>query len=119
MARIILMTDFSEAYARGLLLGIAQYAHEVGEAWSLCRLPLSIRDKYGIKAVVDYACRMQADAVIGQFYETDDVSLFAEKGIFVIAQDLLYSCFMLPATGASTVLRKHPLRVESLPTRWT
>ena len=87
MARIILMTDFSEAYARGLLLGIAQYAHEVGEAWSLCRLPLSIRDKYGIKAVVDYACRMQADAVIGQFYETDDVSLFAEKGIFAIAQD--------------------------------
>lgn len=87
MARIILMTDFSEAYARGLLLGIAQYAYDVGEAWSLCRLPLSIRDKYGIQAVVDYACRMQADAVIGQFYETDDVSLFAEKGIFAIAQD--------------------------------
>ena len=26
MARIIFLTDFSEAYARGLLLGIARYA---------------------------------------------------------------------------------------------
>ena len=87
MARIILMTDFSEAYARDMLLGIARYAHDVGEAWSLCRLPLSIRDKYGVGAVVDYACRMQADAVIGQFYETDNVSLFASRGILAIAQD--------------------------------
>ena len=48
MARIIFLTDFSEAYARGLLLGIARYAHDTGQAWSLCRLPLSIRDKFGI-----------------------------------------------------------------------
>ena len=87
MARVILMTDFSEAYARELLLGIARYAHEIGEAWSLCRLPLSIRDRFGIRAVVDYALRIQADAVIGQFNETDDVGLFAEKGIIAIAQD--------------------------------
>ena len=41
MARIIFLTDFSEAYARGLLLGIARYAHDTGQAWSLCRLPPS------------------------------------------------------------------------------
>ncbi|MBO8485679.1 MAG: substrate-binding domain-containing protein [Bacteroidetes bacterium] len=87
MARIILMTDFSETYARDLLLGIARYAHDAGQAWSLCRLPLSIRDKYGMKAVVDYAVRIEADAVIGQFYETDEVGLFAQKGILAIAQD--------------------------------
>lgn len=81
------MSDFSEAYARGLLLGIARYAHDVGEAWSLCRLPLSIRDKYGVEAVVDYACRMGVDAVIGQFNASDNVGLFAEKGILAIAQD--------------------------------
>ena len=52
MARIIFLTDFSEAYARGLLLGIARYAHDTGQAWSLCRLPLSIRDKFGIEAVM-------------------------------------------------------------------
>ena len=87
MARIIFLTDFSEAYARGLLLGIARYAHDTGQAWSLCRLPLSIRDKFGIEAVVEWARRMRADAVIGQFYSTDRVELFAHNGIIAIAQD--------------------------------
>ena len=87
MARIIFLTDFSEAYARGLLLGIARYAHDTGQAWSLCRLPLSIRDKFGIEAVIDWALRMRADAVIGQFYNTDNVELFARNGIIAVAQD--------------------------------
>lgn len=87
MARILFLTDFSEAYARNLLLGIARYAHAVGQAWSLCRLPLSIRDKFGIEAVIDLAKKMRADAVIGQFYNTDNVELFARNGIITIAQD--------------------------------
>lgn len=87
MARIVFLTDFSEAYARGLLLGIARYAHDKGQAWSLCRLPLSIRDKFGIEAVIEWAKRMQADAVIGQFYNSDNVELFARNGIIAIAQD--------------------------------
>jgi len=87
MARIIFLTDFSEAYARGLLLGIARYAHDSGQAWSLCRLPLSIRDKSGIEAVIDWAQRTRADAVIGQFYNTDNVELFARHGIIAVAQD--------------------------------
>lgn len=87
MARIIFLTDFSEAYARTLLLGIARYAHDKGQAWSLCRLPLSIRDKFGIEAVIDWARRMHADAVIGQFYNTDNVELFARNGIIAVAQD--------------------------------
>lgn len=87
MARIIFMTDFSEAYARGLLLGIAKYSQNVGRAWSICRLSLSIRDKYGIKAVVDYAKKMKMDAIIGQFKPDDDVELFTENGIIAIAQE--------------------------------
>lgn len=87
MARILFLTDFSEAYARNLLLSIARYAHAVGQAWSLCRLPLSIRDKFGIEAVIDLAKKMRADAVIGQFYNTDNVELFARNGIITIAQD--------------------------------
>ncbi len=87
MARLIFMTDFSEAYARGLLLGVARYAREEGEAWNICRLPLSIRDKHGIEAVVDYALRTKADAVIGQFEQDDNVGLFAKNGIIAIAQD--------------------------------
>lgn len=87
MARVIFLTDFSEAYARELLLGMARYAHDTAQAWSLCRLPLSIRDKFGIEAVVEWAVRMKADAVIGQFYNTDNVELFARNGIITIAQD--------------------------------
>ena len=87
MARLILMTDFSEAYARGLLLGIVRYTHEIGEAWSICRLPLAIRAQHGIQGVVDYALRTSADAVIGQFDAGDDVSLFAKNGIIAVAQD--------------------------------
>lgn len=87
MARIILMTDFSEAYARRLLFGIASYAHSKGEAWSLSRLPTSIRDKFGLEYVLDYAERMKADAIIGQFLFSDNVSVFKNKGIIAIAQD--------------------------------
>lgn len=87
MARIIFLTDFSEAYARDLLLGIARYSHDTGQAWSLCRLPLSIREQSGIEAVIDWAHRMRADAIIGQFHETSDVDRFAREGIIAIAQD--------------------------------
>lgn len=87
MARIIMMTDFSEAYARRLLLGLSKYSHDVGEAWTLCRLTTTVRDKYGIEAIVDYAKRFQADAIIGQFYNTDNVSAFKEAGILAIAQE--------------------------------
>ncbi|MGP1525910.1 MAG: XylR family transcriptional regulator [Candidatus Cryptobacteroides sp.] len=96
MARIILMTDFSEAYARNLLLGIARYTHEVGEAWSICRLPTSLRDKFGIEYVVDYACKIKADAIIGQFYETDDISLFKKNGIIAFAQDFKTKFSIIP-----------------------
>ena len=87
MANIVFLTDFSEAYARRLLLGIARYAHDTGQAWSLHRLPLSIRDRFGIEAVVEWARRMHTHAIIGQFYDTDRVDLFAQNGIIAIAQD--------------------------------
>lgn len=87
MARIIMMTDFSEAYPRRLLIGVAKYAHDFGQAWTICRLNTTVRDKYGIDAIVDYAKRFQADVVIGQFYENDNVSAFTEAGIIPIAQE--------------------------------
>lgn len=81
------MTDFSEAYARRILLGVARYAHDIGEAWTLCRLNTNVRDKYGLDAVLDYAKKFHADAIIGQFYKTDNVSAFKEAGIITIAQE--------------------------------
>lgn len=87
MARVLFLTDFSESYARSLLLGIARYAHDKGQAWSLYRLPLSIRDKDGIEAVINIAHRVHADAVIGQFYDNDDVELFKKNNLIAVAQD--------------------------------
>ena len=80
------MTDFSEAYARNLLLGMARYTHDIGEPWSICRVPTSLRDKFGLEYIVEYACKMRADAIIGQFYENDDITLFKKKGIIAIAR---------------------------------
>ena len=82
-----MMTDFSEAYARRLLLGVARYAHDIGEAWTLCRLTTTVREKYGIEAVADYAVKFQADAIIGQFHQTDNLSIFCENGIIPVAQE--------------------------------
>ncbi len=107
MARIIFLTDFSEAYARRLLLGIARYAQDVHQAWSLSRLPLSIRDKSGIQTVVDWAKKMHADAVIGQFYNSDPVELFARNGIIAIAQDFKERFDSIPnITGPHTLAGK-------------
>lgn len=86
MARLIFMTDFSESYAIGLLQGILNYSRR-HEPWVVCKMPLSFRDKHGIQEVVSFALRWKADAIIGQFYDTDDVSLFVENGIIAIAQN--------------------------------
>lgn len=87
MARVILMTDFSEAYARRLLLGIAQFAHDEHEAWSLSRLSTSVKEKVGMEAITKYAKTIHADAIIGQFEHSDDLSGLKKEGIIVIAQD--------------------------------
>lgn len=81
------MTDFSEAYARRILHGISKYSHDIGEAWTLCRLNTSLRDKYGLEAVLDYAVKFHADVIIGQFNRTDNVDIFQEAGIITIAQE--------------------------------
>lgn len=89
MARIIMMTDFSESYPRRLLIGVARYAHDIGEAWTLCRLSTTVREKFDIDDLVDYARRFNADVIIGQFYETDDLSKLINAGIIPIAQEFI------------------------------
>ncbi len=82
-----MMTDFSESYPRRLLIGVAKYAHDIGEAWTLSRLNTTDREKYETEALVDYARRFQADVIIGQFLKTDDLSAFKNAGIIPIAQE--------------------------------
>lgn len=101
MARVILITDFSEAYARRLLHGIAQFAKDEHEAWSLSRLPTSVKEKAGIQALVDYAVETHTDAIIGQFDHSDDLGLFKESGIIVLAQDFRQRFIDIPNITAN------------------
>lgn len=86
MARVILLTDFSEEYAKLLLKGIVKYSNEHG-SWVLCQMPLSFRDVHGIEEVLKWALKWESDAIIGQFYPTDNVDIFKQHGIIAIAQD--------------------------------
>ena len=86
MARVLMMTDFSESYANKLLSGIMRYSHE-HEPWTVCKVPLSLRDSGRMREVADFAVSWKADAVIGQFRNSDNVKVFQEKGILTLAQD--------------------------------
>lgn len=87
MARILLMTDSSEAFSRRLLRGISQYAHAEHEAWSLSRIPISLKEKIGFRGIAAHAKSIHTDAIIGQFDKREDIDIFTKKGIIVIAQD--------------------------------
>ncbi len=89
MSRIILLTDFSESYAQGLLKGIAEYSRQ-NTPWVLCRMPLSYREIHGMKGVLRWAKKWKADGIIGQFYNSEKVEIFKEAGIVAVAQDFKY-----------------------------
>lgn len=42
-------------------------------------MPPSYRERYGIPGVLKWAYKWKADAIIAQFDDNDDVSLFAQK----------------------------------------
>lgn len=86
MARIILLTDFSEEYAKNLLKGIVRYSLE-HTPWVLCKMPHSYRVKNGVEGVLEWAKEWKADGIIAQFYNSDNVSIFKENGIAAVAQD--------------------------------
>lgn len=87
MAKLILISDFSEAASRRLVTGISQYVHEMHEAWNFSFLPIEAKEHIGLEAIVKQAKSVSADAVIGHFEPTDDLNLFRNNGIIVIAQD--------------------------------
>jgi len=80
------MTDFTEAFAHYLLQGIYKYASTPGD-WIVCRMPPAYKERFGLTKVVSWAKKWKADAIIGQFSDKDDVSLFAKNGIIALAQD--------------------------------
>ena len=86
MLRLLIISDFTEAFPSKLLKGIVNYSRRK-EQWSICRMPPAYKKLIGIPGVVQWAKSWGADAVIGQFEETDDVGLFAKNGIVAVAQD--------------------------------
>lgn len=86
MIRLILLTDFTEAFAQYLLKGILKYS-KGREPWVVCRMPPSYKQRYGIEGVLDWAKKWEADAIIAQFDVEDNVSAFATNGIVAVAQD--------------------------------
>jgi len=86
MLRLLIISDFTEAFPYKLLKGIVKYSR-LKEQWIICRMPPAYKRLVGIPGVVSWAKGWGADAVIGQFEETDDVGLFAANGIVAVAQD--------------------------------
>lgn len=86
MRRLILLTDFTEAFAHNLLRGILEYS-KGREPWVVCRMPPSYKQTYGIEGVLKWAKQWEADAIIAQFDDEDNVELFRRHGIIALAQD--------------------------------
>lgn len=65
MIKILVLTDFSSGYSRRLLEGIIRYSREVG-TWSFLRMPVYYQMMHGENAVVSFAKKWKADAIIAQ-----------------------------------------------------
>lgn len=93
--RLIFITDFTEQFAYRLLRGIINYARETSP-WVVCKMPPSVKEKMGIEGLIDFALDWKADVIIGQFFPSDDVSLFRKNGIVAIAQDYIKKFDCIP-----------------------
>lgn len=95
MIRLILLTDFTEAFAHNLLRGILEYS-KGREPWVVCRMPPSYKQANGIPGVLEWAKKWEADAIIAQFDDTDEVELFRQNGIIALAQDFKSRFSVIP-----------------------
>jgi LacI family transcriptional regulator len=86
MIKLILLSDFSEEYYKNLLRGITQYSRDHGP-WTFCKMPTYYRETLGIDGILQWAREWEADGIIGQFYNDEEVEKFTEAKIPVIAQD--------------------------------
>jgi LacI family transcriptional regulator len=86
MIKLILLSDFSEEYGKNLLRGITRYSKDHGP-WTFCKMPAYYRETIGIDGILRWAKEWEADGIIGQFYNDEEVKKFTHAGIPVIAQD--------------------------------
>lgn len=85
--RLLYIGDFTEQFAYRILRGILRYSQDSGEPWVVRRMPPSFREEHGFSGIVSWAKEWRADAVLGQFDPSDDVSEFRRSGIVAVAVD--------------------------------
>ena len=86
MIKIILLSDFAEEYNKNILRGITRYSKDHGP-WTFCKMPTYYRETIGIDGILKWAKEWEADGIIGQFYNNEEVEKFTKANIPVIAQD--------------------------------
>ena len=86
MIKIVLLSDFSEEYNKNLLRGITRYSKDHGP-WTFCKMPTYYRETIGIDGILKWAKEWEANGIIGQFYNGEEVAKFTKAKIPVIAQD--------------------------------
>ena len=86
MIKIILLSDLSEEYNKNILRGITRYSKDHGP-WTFCKMPTYYRETIGIDGILKWAKEWEADGIIGQFYNDEEVEKFTKANIPVIAQD--------------------------------
>ncbi|HZI24806.1 MAG TPA: DNA-binding transcriptional regulator [Chryseolinea sp.] len=86
MIKIILLSDFAEEYNKNILRGITRYSKDHGP-WTFCKMPTYYRETIGIDGILKWAKEWEADGIIGQFYNNEEVEKFTQANIPVIAQD--------------------------------
>lgn len=73
MRKLILLTDFTEAFAHKLLKGITSFSVPQNP-WMVCRMPPSYKREHGLDGVLDWAKKWKADAIVGRFDPEDRIS---------------------------------------------
>jgi len=86
MIKLLFISDFTEQFSYKLLKGILQFSRTT-EPWIVKKVSPCLAKQLGYKGIVDLAVEWNADIVIGRFEPDEDLSVFTQKGIVVIAQD--------------------------------
>lgn len=97
------MTDFTEGFAHYLLKGILEYSKN-REPWVVCKMPPSYKQRFGLSGVLEWAKRWNANAIIAQFDDFDDVEIFRQNGIVALAQDFKSRFGVIPNITADYLL---------------
>lgn len=85
VVKILLVTDLSSGYGRGLLNGLVSYAQSQ-KGWAFYRMPLYYRMMHGDKEIIRWAKKWDVDAIVAQMNDID-VKMLSEMNIPIIVQN--------------------------------